>query len=196
MRWLLWLPLALFALIVAVAMSGLLHPASTDIRSQLVGQPMPEFSLPVAVPGHPPLAKTDIRGGPRLINIFASWCLPCAVEAPQLMALKRAGVVIEGIAIRDRPEDLAAFRHGRAQVRVAGRDDNEIRRQQQITTRRRVDHLPGEAVGREHLGPQLAQDRRHGALAATDAARQADESGAHVSPVYLPSTPAAAAKAG
>jgi cytochrome c biogenesis protein CcmG/thiol:disulfide interchange protein DsbE len=128
MRWLLWQPLALFALIVAVTMSGLLHPASTDIRSQLVGQPMPEFSLPAAVPGHPPLARADIKGGPRLINIFASWCLPCAVEAPQLIALKRAGVVIDGIAIRDRPEDLAAFlaRYGDPYSRIGGDKNSRV----------------------------------------------------------------------
>jgi cytochrome c biogenesis protein CcmG/thiol:disulfide interchange protein DsbE len=125
MRWLLWLPLALFALIVAVVMSGLIHPASTDIRSQMVGKPLPEFTLPAGLPSHPPLAKADIKGGPRLINIFASWCLPCAVEAPQLMALKRAGVVIDGIAIRDRPEDLAAFlaRYGDPYSRI-GSDAN------------------------------------------------------------------------
>ena len=109
MRWLLWLPLALFVAIVAVVMSGLIRPASTDIRSQLIGRPMPEFALPAAVPNHPPLARADILGKPRLVNIFASWCIPCAVEAPQLMELKRRGVTIEGIAIRDRPEDLAAF---------------------------------------------------------------------------------------
>jgi cytochrome c biogenesis protein CcmG/thiol:disulfide interchange protein DsbE len=128
MRWLLWLPLALFGLIVAVVMSGLLHPSSTDIRSQLVGQPMPEFSLPAAVPGHPPLARTDIAGGPRLINIFASWCLPCAVEAPQLMTLKRSGVVIEGIAVRDRPEDLAAFlaRNGDPYTRIGGDKNSSV----------------------------------------------------------------------
>jgi cytochrome c biogenesis protein CcmG/thiol:disulfide interchange protein DsbE len=128
MRWLLWLPLALFTLIVAVAMSGLLHPASTDIRSQLIGRPMPEFALPAAVPSHPPLARADMTGGPRLINIFASWCLPCAVEAPQLMTLKRAGVVIEGIAIRDRPEDLAAFltRNGDPYSRIGGDKNSRV----------------------------------------------------------------------
>ncbi len=122
MRWLLWLPLALFVLIVAVVISGLIHPASTDIRSQLVGTPMPEFSLPAAVPSHPPLARADMKGGPRLINIFASWCLPCAVEGRQLMTLKRAGVVIDGIAVRDRPEDLVPFlaRNGDPYSRIGG----------------------------------------------------------------------------
>jgi cytochrome c biogenesis protein CcmG/thiol:disulfide interchange protein DsbE len=128
MRWLLWLPLALFVAIVAVVMSGLLHPASTDIRSQLIGRPMPAFSLPAAVPNHPPLARGDIAGGPRLINIFASWCIPCRVEAPQLMTLKRSGVVIEGIAIRDRPEDLATFltTYGDPYSRIGGDKNSSV----------------------------------------------------------------------
>jgi cytochrome c biogenesis protein CcmG/thiol:disulfide interchange protein DsbE len=125
MRWLLWLPLVLFGLILALVLNGLLHPASTEIRSQLIGKPMPEFALPAAVPSHPPLARADMKGGPRLINIFASWCIPCRVEAPRLMALKRAGVVIDGIAVRDRPEDVAAFlgRYGDPFTRI-GADRN------------------------------------------------------------------------
>ena len=48
-------------------------------------------------------------GKPRLLNIFASWCLPSKAEAPHLEALKSAGVEIDAIAIRDKPEDVAAF---------------------------------------------------------------------------------------
>jgi cytochrome c biogenesis protein CcmG/thiol:disulfide interchange protein DsbE len=48
-------------------------------------------------------------GQPHLVNIFASWCVPCIAEAPVLGALKARGVIIDGIAIRDRPEDIADF---------------------------------------------------------------------------------------
>lgn len=128
MRWLLWLPLALFVAIVAVVMSGLIRPPSTDIRSQLVGKPMPEFALPAAVASHPGLKRSDMAGRPYLLNIFASWCIPCAVEAPQLMALKQAGVAVEGIAIRDRPGDLAAFlgRYGDPYGRIGGDKDSRV----------------------------------------------------------------------
>jgi cytochrome c biogenesis protein CcmG/thiol:disulfide interchange protein DsbE len=43
------------------------------------------------------------------MNIFASWCVPCITEVKVLQKLARQGVAIDGIAIRDRPEDLARF---------------------------------------------------------------------------------------
>jgi cytochrome c biogenesis protein CcmG/thiol:disulfide interchange protein DsbE len=43
------------------------------------------------------------------LNIFASWCVPCITEVKVLQELKRRGVVIDGIAVRDRPEDVTEF---------------------------------------------------------------------------------------
>jgi len=44
-----------------------------------------------------------------VINFFASWCVPCITEMPLLLELKRQGVGIDGIAVRDRPEELTQF---------------------------------------------------------------------------------------
>jgi cytochrome c biogenesis protein CcmG/thiol:disulfide interchange protein DsbE len=109
-RLLLWLPLGLFLVFVAMVVIGLRHGEDRLIPSQMIGKPMPDFALQPVVPNHPGLALADLRTGqPKLVNVFASWCLPCRVEAPQLEALKQRGVPIEGIAIRDRSEDVAGF---------------------------------------------------------------------------------------
>ncbi len=124
-RWLRLTPVVLLALVIAALVWRLAHPEDTTIRSRLTSKPVPEFTLPAASPNRPGLASSDLKGGPRLVNLFASWCVPCIAEAPLLAELKRQGVAIDGIAIRDRPEDLAAFlgAHGNPFDRI-GADDN------------------------------------------------------------------------
>jgi cytochrome c biogenesis protein CcmG/thiol:disulfide interchange protein DsbE len=103
-------PLALFALIVAALVWRLATPTSTDVPSRLEGRPTPAFALPAAVPGKAGLSSADLATGkPRLLNIFASWCVPCIAEVKVLEGLKQQGVEIDGIAVRDRPQELAAF---------------------------------------------------------------------------------------
>lgn len=106
----LWLPLAAFALFVVVVAIGLRSPSDRTIRSQLVGRPLPAFSLPPALPGRPTVERASFtQGQPRILNVFASWCVPCIAEAPHLETLAGRGVPIDAVAIRDRPEDIANF---------------------------------------------------------------------------------------
>ena len=121
----LWLPLGLFAGFFVLVMIGLLWPADRNVASTFVGKPLPAFDLRPAVPERPGLKTADFATGkPRLLNVFASWCIPCAAEAPQLAALAAQGVEIDGIAIRDREDDVQAFlaRWGNPFVRI-GADD-------------------------------------------------------------------------
>ena len=123
-RILLWLPLIAFLIVLGLIAAGLIRPRDAAIRSRMIGKPLPAFSLPSPRPGQPPLTSAA-TGKPRLLNVFASWCVPCAQEAPQLMVLKQAGVSIDGIAIRDPPADTLEFlaRNGDPFARV-GRDDS------------------------------------------------------------------------
>jgi cytochrome c biogenesis protein CcmG/thiol:disulfide interchange protein DsbE len=109
-RFWIWAPLAGFVVFFALVASGLISPSDRKIVSKLVGKPVPAFELPPAVEGKAGVATRDFATGqPRLLNIFASWCVPCIAEAPILMDMKRRGVRIDAIAIRDRPEDVSAF---------------------------------------------------------------------------------------
>jgi cytochrome c biogenesis protein CcmG/thiol:disulfide interchange protein DsbE len=117
-RVLLWLPLAAFLAIFALVAAGLWRPADRTVRSALVGKTLPAFTLPPLVPGKP-----GVEGGggrARLVNVFASWCVPCIAEAPQLMRLKAIGVPIDAVAVRDTAPDVTAFltRNGDPYARI------------------------------------------------------------------------------
>jgi len=109
-RWLLWVPLVAFLAATSIAIYALRQPQDRLIHSRLVGQHLPAFELPAMVPGKPGLSSKDFATGkPKLLNVMASWCVPCIAEAPQLLALRRAGAEIDAIAIRDTPEDAQGF---------------------------------------------------------------------------------------
>ncbi len=125
MRPWLWVPLGLFVMFFGVVAYGLYAPTDRANPSKLVGKPIPAFTLQPGASMKSGLSSRDFASGPRLLNVFASWCVPCITEAPVLGELARRGVVIDGIAIRDRPADVDAFlaRHGNP-YRAIGSDPN------------------------------------------------------------------------
>ena len=109
MRWLAIIPIGLFAaLAVAFAVGLGLRPAV--VPSPLINQNAPLFVLPpLAGWMDGGLTNADLKGyGPVVVNVFASWCVPCRAEHAQLMALSREpGVRVFGINYKDKPEDAA-----------------------------------------------------------------------------------------
>jgi len=121
----LWGLVVLTALVFGLFAYQLSQPKDEFVESAMIGKPIPAFALPPAVADRPGLASADLADGrPKLLNVFASWCVPCIAEAPNLRRLEASGANIVGVAIRDRPEDVAAFlaRNGNPFSRI-GKDD-------------------------------------------------------------------------
>jgi cytochrome c biogenesis protein CcmG, thiol:disulfide interchange protein DsbE len=103
-------PLLLLLLVMAALVWRLRTPADSNVHSRLQGLLVPAFALPAALPAKPGLASSELATGqPHLVNIFASWCVPCIDEVKVLQQLKSRGVLIEGIAVRDRAQAIADF---------------------------------------------------------------------------------------
>lgn len=110
-RALFFAPLAVLALFAGFALWGLTSGRDPNaVPSALIGRAPPAMALPplagAGVPGFDPAALGD---GPALVNVFASWCVPCRAEHPVLVRMAEEGVRVHGIAYKDAPEDAAAF---------------------------------------------------------------------------------------
>ena len=109
--WLTAIPVAVFIIIAIVLGVGLMGEPS-KIPSALIGKPAPDFTLP-AIPGMDVKGfdGASLRGGQvTVVNVWASWCVPCRVEHPLLMELaKRRDIRLVGLNYKDEPENARRF---------------------------------------------------------------------------------------
>ena len=124
----------LLPLVLVVALLGLMYFAlqtgdPSRLPSVLIGKPVPEFNLAgiprlqddqgAPVPGFS--SATLKNGKVSLVNVWASWCVPCLAEHPQLLELAKQGIRLYGINYKgDTAEAARRFltRHGNPFVAV------------------------------------------------------------------------------
>jgi len=105
------LPVVGAAAVLAVFLLGLgREDGGRNLPSTLIGKPAPEFTLPPLRAGAPGLSSADIKApGVKLVNIWASWCVPCRIEHPKLTQLAAMGLAIHGINYKDTDEAAEKF---------------------------------------------------------------------------------------
>jgi cytochrome c biogenesis protein CcmG/thiol:disulfide interchange protein DsbE len=110
------IPLLVFLALAALFFFRLGAGDPSRLPSALIGRPVPDTPLP-PVPGLlrdgvplPGIATGDFNGAVTLLNVWASWCVPCHDEAPILMKLsedRRFRII--GINYKDQPENARRF---------------------------------------------------------------------------------------
>jgi cytochrome c biogenesis protein CcmG/thiol:disulfide interchange protein DsbE len=115
-RWLVALPLIVFTALAGLFLLRLHGGDPSKIPSALIGRPAPQTVLPaleglvnngVPIPGLDPAA---FKGKVSVVNVWASWCVPCHDEAPLLTALaKDKRLQIVGINYKDSPDNARRF---------------------------------------------------------------------------------------
>ena len=115
-RWLVALPLIVFMGVAGLFLLRLHGGDPSKIPSALIGRPAPQTALPALeglvhngapVPGLDPAV---FKGKVSVVNVWASWCVPCHDEAPLLTALaKDTRLQIVGINYKDSPDNARRF---------------------------------------------------------------------------------------
>jgi cytochrome c biogenesis protein CcmG/thiol:disulfide interchange protein DsbE len=108
-RWLYLLPVVVFGLIAA----GFYVALGTDtevLPSALIDEAAPQFALPPLPGSDKGFTTADLKTGVSLVNVFASWCVPCREEHTVLTALAASKrVPIYGIDYKDKGETANAW---------------------------------------------------------------------------------------
>lgn len=115
---LVYAPVLLFALLVILFLLRLFAGDASRLPSALIGKQVPDFVLPpvAGLQDRPGLSSADLRAGRvTVLNVFASWCVPCREEHEVIRRLSQdaklagLGVRIGGLAYKDEPANIRNF---------------------------------------------------------------------------------------
>lgn len=107
------IPLAIFIVLAGFLAVGLkLNPR--EVPSPLIDKPAPDFALPLLDQPDKTVGLAEMKGQVWVLNVFASWCVPCLVEHPLVTQLAASGVKVVALNYKDKPEDASKWlaRHG------------------------------------------------------------------------------------
>lgn len=122
------IPLAIFVVLALFLGVGLkLDPR--EVPSPLIDKPAPVFTLPQL--GSPDLqfAAAQMQGQVWVLNVWASWCVPCLAEHPYVTQLARTpGITVVGLNYKDKPQDAQRWlaRHGNPYRVIAADADGRV----------------------------------------------------------------------
>ena len=122
------IPLGIFVVLAVFLGVGLkLDPR--EVPSPLVGKPAPAFSLPTLADPSATFSAEQMKGQVWVLNVWASWCVPCLAEHPYVTQLAGLpGVTVVGLNYKDKPEDARRWlaRHGDPYRAIAADADGRV----------------------------------------------------------------------
>lgn len=97
-----FIPFTVVVVVIAVLALGLHNGNPTLVPSPLINRPAPGFRITRVMKPGEYFRKSDLLGHVSLLNVWASWCVSCRIEHPELLALSQdPGVRLYGIDYKD-----------------------------------------------------------------------------------------------
>jgi cytochrome c biogenesis protein CcmG, thiol:disulfide interchange protein DsbE len=98
----LFVPLAVFVLIIGFGYAGFSLNDPKELPSALLGKPFPSFQATLLADSDRTVTRDDLLGQPVLVNVWATWCPTCAAEHDELLWIRETtGLRIVGVNYKD-----------------------------------------------------------------------------------------------